>query len=87
MRIKKIAKNAGEQCLHALWAFVPVAIMLSLDNKTVAGGLAGLTFALPREIWEQWPINRAWDTVLDITFFIIGGALAGHFIGSYFICT
>jgi hypothetical protein len=83
MKIKKIAKNALEQLAHFLWAAIPVGIMITVDVLVVAGGLAGLAICLPREIVTQWPINRPWDTVLDITFFVIGGAAAGYFISGH----
>jgi hypothetical protein len=83
--VEKIAKNALEQLAHFLWAAIPVGIMLTVDNLVVAGGLSGLAICLPREIVTQWPINRVWDTVLDITFFIIGGAVSGYLVGDYFI--
>ncbi len=85
MRVKKIAKNALEQLAHFLWAAIPVGIMLTVDNLVVAGGLAGLAICSPREFWIQLPINRWWDTILDTSFFIIGGATAGFLIGDYFL--
>ena len=38
-----------------------------------AGGLSGFLIALPRETVDQWPIGNWFDTILDLSFFIIGG--------------
>jgi len=74
----------GEQLLHALWVFVPIALFWLIRERpawgwraVVGGALVGLLVALPRELVDQWPIERPWDTVLDLSFFMIGGACAG----------
>jgi hypothetical protein len=74
----------GEQLLHAIWAFAPIAFFWLISRRpkwgwreVVGGAIVGLVIALPRELVDQWPIERPWDTVLDLSFFMIGGALAG----------
>jgi hypothetical protein len=75
-----ILQEVGEQILHLLWAFGPLAILAVPKTRwwsILTGALAGFILAAPRELIDQLPIERPWDTVLDLTFFIIGGALAG----------
>jgi hypothetical protein len=36
---------------------------------------AGVLVFLPREVIDQWPIERPLDTLLDLFFFGVGGAL------------
>jgi hypothetical protein len=43
----------------------------------LTGALSGLLLALPREFVDQWPIDHWSDTLLDLAFFVLGGALAG----------
>lgn len=66
-------KQIGDQFLHVAWAAAALAPVL-LWPTWWGGALSGLAFALPRELVDQWPINRWWDTVLDLAFFGIGGA-------------
>ena len=73
-----------DQVLHMLWAFVPLSLFWLIRKQpkwgwraVVGGAVFGLVIALPRELVDQWPIERPWDTVLDLAFFAVGGALAG----------
>lgn len=73
-----------DQALHMLWAFTPIAFFWLIRRRpkwgwraVVGGAVAGLCIALPRELVDQWPVERPWDTVIDLTFFMTGGALAG----------
>jgi hypothetical protein len=76
--LDRVLRSFAEQPGHAAWGFVPVAICFWLwGHPMLAGALAGLALALPRELIDQRPINRIWDTVLDLVFFAGGGALAG----------
>lgn len=76
--LDKLLHNAVEQPGHAAWGFVPIAIYLTLDGHPIVGGAcAAAAAALPREIIDQWPISRWWDTALDLAFFALGGATAG----------
>ena len=68
--------KALEQVLHMLWgglALVPVLI----SPGPIGGAISGVLLALPRELVDQWPINRIHDTILDLFFFGLGGAIAG----------
>ena len=63
-----------EQVAHFAWAGGMVAAVLLIPQPW--GGLVGaLILALPRELVDQWPINRPWDTVLDTVMFALGGFL------------
>ncbi len=79
-----VLKDVGEQLLHMAWGFAPVCFLwLCLRRPhwtalaAAGGATASLAFALPRELVDQWPIDRWWDTVLDLTFFALGGSLGG----------
>ena len=71
-----------EQFLHALWPFSAVVLFWLVRGRPawgwraiVGGTVVGLAIALPRELVDQWPINRPLDTILDILFFAVGGTL------------
>ena len=68
-----------EAVLHILWGLLPVAVLASGPWITfyAAGALAGLLLAVPREVVDQWPIERPWDTLLDLAMFTVGGAFGG----------
>lgn len=74
----------ADQILHMLWAFAPLAFFWLVSGrphwrwKAVVGGMVlGLAMALPRELVDQWPIERPLDTLMDLAFFMIGGGLSG----------
>ena len=69
-------KKALEQLLHLAWgglALVPVLLW----PGPLGGAASGIALALPRELVDQWPINRPLDTLLDLAMFGLGGAVAG----------
>jgi hypothetical protein len=69
-------KQIRDQALHFLWAFIALLPILLMGG--IAGGaLSGLILGLPRELIDQQPIKNWKDTILDIAFFTIGGAVAG----------
>jgi len=70
-------KEIGEQALHVLWAGGALAVFHFCPIPILDGVLGALLLALPRELVDQWPIERPWDTVLDLAFFALGGAIAG----------
>jgi hypothetical protein len=77
MKIKDTLKKVGEQVLHFAWsayALLPIGIW-GLDPIT--GATTGVLLALPREFVDQWPINKWWDTAIDLAFFALGGATIG----------
>lgn len=80
----EILSQILDQTLHMLWAFVPIVLFWLVRDRpkwgwraVVGGAVVGLTFALPRELVDQWPIERPWDTVMDLAFFATGGAFGG----------
>lgn len=80
----EILSEILDQTLHMAWAFVPIVLFWLILNRpkwgwraVVGGAVVGLVIALPRELVDQWPINRPWDTVMDLSFFVIGGSLGG----------
>jgi hypothetical protein len=72
---KRVWRGAIDQCGHWLWAASVVSAVIVIPWDGVNGGVAGLLIALPRELVDQWPIDRWWDTVLDTSFFVIGGTV------------
>lgn len=79
-----ILVEIGEQLLHMAWAFIPIACLWLVSGRprwrwraVFGAAAAGLLLALPRELVDQLPIERPWDTVLDLASFTVGGALAG----------
>jgi hypothetical protein len=70
---RKIIFQIGDQILHFAWAFISLAPLAIFGSVWWAGGLSGLFLALPRELVDQWPINHWADTILDLSFFVLGG--------------
>ena len=73
-----------DQVLHITWGFAVGIVywlssgLLRMGPMAVLGGAsAALVLALPRELVDQWPIDRPLDTVIDTTFFLVGGSIAG----------
>jgi ABC-type proline/glycine betaine transport system permease subunit len=66
-----------DQILHFLWAFIALIPVMVMGPTVIAGIMSALLFALPREIVDQWPIDHWDDTLLDLAFFALGGAVAG----------
>lgn len=73
----KILQEIGEQIGHIAWALGALAVFTFTPIPVLDGVLAGLVLALPRELIDQWPIQRPWDTVLDLSMFAVGGGIAG----------
>lgn len=66
-----------DQVLHFAWAFIALIPVMVWGPTVVSGICSALLLALPREIVDQWPINNWKDTLLDLAFFALGGAVAG----------
>ena len=84
MDLKDVLSEILDQVLHLLWGFLPLVIFWAASKARrygplvlLGGFLGAVAFALPRELVDQWPINRWWDTVLDLAVFGLGGILAG----------
>ena len=65
-----------DQSLHFLWAFVVLSPLLYFGPTWWAGALAGFLVGAPRELVDQWPVVHWDDTLLDLAFFTVGGAVA-----------
>ena len=65
--------DAAEQTLHFAWAFIALFPVIFWEATWWSGALSGLLLCLPRELVDQFPIERPLDTVKDISFFILGG--------------
>lgn len=73
-----------EQLGHIAWTYAATIVFWLIIGLPRVGPMAvlgaataALVFALPRELIDQWPIERPWDTALDLASFTVGGALAG----------
>lgn len=73
-----------DQPLHLLWGYGVVITFWAASGiprmgplAVLGGALAALVLCLPRELVDQWPIERVGDMLLDTSFFVLGGALAG----------
>lgn len=84
MDTKHLIKDIYEALLHLMWGFAPIAIFWGASKVRrygpmvlLAGFCGAVAMALPRELVDQWPIDRWWDTLIDLTMFGLGGMLAG----------
>jgi hypothetical protein len=66
-----------DQPMHLLWSLIALFPVMFWGPAVLTGALSGLLLALPREFVDQWPIDHWSDTLLDLAFFVLGGALAG----------
>ena len=76
-KMSKTVRNILDQILHLLWAFIALVPVMIFGPTVIAGACSGLLLALPRELVDQWPINHWSNTILDLAFFALGGAIAG----------
>lgn len=77
---KRVWRGAVDQIGHASWAAAAVAAALLIPVPGLNGAVAGLVLALPRELVDQWPIDRWWDTVIDTAAFVMGGAVVSYLV-------
>ena len=70
-----------DQVMHFLWAFVALTPIILIDG-IVGGALSGLLLGLPRELVDQWPVGNWKDTIIDLGFFTLGGAIAALVLGA-----
>ena len=77
-KLPKIVQQLIEQPLHFLIGFAPVSIALSHPSWW-GGAIAAFIFGAVRE-WDQRPVRRWWDTILDLAFVTLGGAIAGWWL-------
>ena len=80
--VRSVAEVLLEQLGHTVWGFGVVVLSwlaLGLPGAPAwapyAGFGVGVLVFLPRELIDQWPIERPSDTALDLFFFGVGGAL------------
>ncbi len=76
-KIGRKYRKVLDQLLHLLWAFFALIPVMVYGPTVIAGICSALLLALPREFVDQWPIDHWEDTLLDLAFFAIGGAIAG----------
>jgi hypothetical protein len=69
-----------DQVMHFLWSFLALIPVLAMNDKMLGGMLSGLLLALPRELIDQWPVGHWKDTLLDLAFFALGGAVIGNIL-------
>ena len=72
--MKKWQKNILEFVAHFAWAFIAL-LPVAITQEWWTGFLSGVLLALPRELVDQWPIERPLDTVVDLLAFGLGGML------------
>lgn len=72
-------KQLIDQAGHFFWSFLALAPIILLPG-VVGGALSGLALALPRELVDQWPVGHWKDTILDLCFFTLGGAVLGAIV-------
>ena len=65
-----------DQVFHFLWAAIAIFPVV-YHTSWYTGALSGLLIDLPRELIDQWPINKWRDTLIDLLFFSLGGATIG----------
>jgi hypothetical protein len=68
-------KQAIDQAAHFAWGFALAWPSAALGAPVWLCVLATQIGALPREVWDQRPINRWRDTALDLSMFAAGGAV------------
>jgi len=74
------AEEVLNQVLHFLWAFIAL-LPIAYNPTWYIGALSGFLLCAPREFidqWHGWPIG--WRKLLDVFFFVLGGAIAGLLI-------
>jgi hypothetical protein len=70
-------KKILDQVFHFAWSFLALAPIVLMDSPIMGGALSGLFLGLPRELVDQWPVGHWKDTILDLAFFTLGGAVIG----------
>lgn len=78
-KLPKWAKEIIEQLLHFCIGFGPIGIAIAYPSWWT-GLIAGFIIGGVRE-WDQRPVERWWDTVLDLFMVSMGGAIAGYLFG------
>lgn len=76
----RVWRGAVDQVGHMVWAASVVSAAMLIPVDGLNGAVAGALLCLPRELVDQWPIERVWDTVLDCSAFVLGGALVSFFL-------
>ena len=73
-----------EFMLHFLWGFLLIALPWVVFRRPEIpfwglplAGIVAATLVLPRELVDQWPVERWLDTATDLLGFFGGGTGAG----------
>jgi len=78
--LPKPVQQLIDQILHVIVAGAIVWIFATLTGSVPLAAAVSVVTALVREFWFQWPIQRAWDTTLDLFFWSLGTAMAAVFL-------
>ena len=73
-------KQIIDQSLHFAWSFVAISPLLYFGPTWWSGALAGFLIGAPREFVDQWPIGHWKDTIIDLVFFTLGGAVVAEIL-------
>lgn len=69
-------RNALDQLGHLGWGYLVTMVPAYLGAPLWLCFLQGSVTMLPRELYEQWPIERWYDTAQDLVGFGLGGVLS-----------
>lgn len=67
-------KQLVDQSGHFAWGYTLAWPAAALGGAWWVCILSALIGAIPRELWDQRPIHRWRDTILDLAVFAAGGA-------------
>jgi len=64
-----------DQFLHTIWGALLASLAAYHGASPIVCCLFSIVCILPRELVDQWPIERPMDTVIDLGFFGLGGLI------------
>lgn len=77
-------KEVGSIFTHGAWIVMILAPLVLWGVHWWTASLAALALCLVRELIEQWPIERWWDTIYDTVVFMVAAALFTGFAGGWY---